>query len=101
LIDLLLVLFFQRFTDRPLQLFGGAGLFSCVTGIAIDGWLTMQKLLFAANLAERPLLQLGSLLIVSGILLFGIGLILELQMRTYYEATGSRYYTIRNTTADE
>lgn len=98
LIDLLLVIFFQRFTDRPLQLFGGAGLLSSTIGLAIDGWLTMEKILFAANLAERPLLQLGSLLIVTGILLFGIGLILELQMRTYYESTGNRYYAVRQST---
>ncbi|RMH50538.1 MAG: glycosyltransferase [Zetaproteobacteria bacterium] len=95
LIDLLLVAFFQRFTDRPLQLFGGLGLLAGTTGLAIDGWLTVEKLLFGVHLAGRPLLQLGSLLIVSGILLFGIGLILELQIRTYYESTGARCYALR------
>jgi len=95
LVDLLLVLFFQRFTDRPLQLFGAAGLLSFVTGIGIDLWLSMSKLISGAELAGRPMLQLGSLLIISGLLLFGIGLILEMQARTYYEATGRRPYIIR------
>ncbi len=95
LVDLLLVLFFQHFTDRPLQLFGPAGLISLATGLFIDIWLTMDKLIFGAELAARPMLQLGSLLIVTGILLFGIGLILEMQARTYYESTGRRHYTIR------
>ncbi|MDX8406906.1 MAG: glycosyltransferase family 2 protein [Mariprofundaceae bacterium] len=95
LVDLLLVLFFQRFTDRPLQLFGPAGLLSLLAGLGIDLWLTMDKLLFAAELAGRPMLQLGSLLIVTGILLFGIGLMLEMQARTYYEASGRRHYSIR------
>jgi len=95
LVDLLLVVFFLRFTDRPLQLFGTTGLLSFVTGTGIDAWLSMSKLLFGEELAGRPMLQLGSLLIVSGVLLFGIGLILEMQVRTYYGATGRRYYAIR------
>ncbi|MFQ5582019.1 MAG: glycosyltransferase family 2 protein [Mariprofundaceae bacterium] len=95
LVDLLLVLFFQRFTDRPLQLFGPAGLVSFFAGIGVDLWLSVDKLIFGAELAGRPMLQLGSLLIVSGILLFGIGLILEMQARTYYESTGRRHYSIR------
>lgn len=95
LVDLLLVLFFQRFTDRPLQLFGPAGLLSFAAGVGIDVWLSLSKLLGGAELAGRPMLQLGSLLIISGLLLFGIGLILEMQVRIYYGATGLRHYTIR------
>ncbi len=95
LVDLLLVLFFQRFTDRPLQLFGSAGLISFVAGAGIDLWLSLSKLMFGTVLAGRPMLQLGSLLIISGLLLFGIGLILEMQVRIYYESTGRRHYAIR------
>lgn len=94
-VDLLLVLFFQRFTDRPLQLFGPAGLIALASGVLIDLWLTMDKIIFGAELAARPMLHLGSLMIVTGILLFGIGLMLEMQARTYYEATGRRHYSVR------
>jgi len=97
LVDLLLVLFFQRFTDRPLQLFGPAGLVSFVAGVGIDLWLSISKLVSGSELAGRPMLQLGSLLIISGLLLFGIGLMLEMQVRTYYGSTGQRYYSIRKT----
>ncbi len=97
LVDLLLVLFFQRFTDRPLQLFGSVGLVSLITGLGIDIWLSLDKLLFGAALSGRPMLQLGSLLILAGLLLFGIGLILEMQARIYYESTGRRHYKIRRT----
>jgi len=94
-IDLMLVVFFQRFTDRPLQLFGPVGLISLASGLFIDLWLSMDKLIFAAELAGRPMLLLGSMMIVTGILLFGIGLILEMQTRTYYEATGRNHYSVR------
>ena len=95
LVDLLLIVFFQRFTDRPLHLFGPVGLLSLAAGLFIDLWLAMDKLMFGADLAGRPMLQLGSLLIVTGILLIGIGLILEMQTRTYYESTGRKHYTVR------
>ena len=95
LVDLILVVFFQRFTDRPLQLFGPAGMISLLAGLVIDLWLSMDKLLFGAELAGRPMLQLGSMMIVTGILLFGIGLILEMQVRTYYESTGRHHYNVR------
>lgn len=98
LVDLLLVSFFQRFTDRPLQLFGPAGLVSFFTGVAIDLWLSMEKFLFGAELAGRPMLQFGSLLIASGLLLFGIGLIMEMQVRIYYESAGRAQYRIRRRT---
>jgi len=98
LVDLLLVVFFQRFTDRPLQLFGPAGLISFFAGLAIDLWLSVDKLLFGAELAARPMLQFGSLLIVSGLLLFGIGLIMEMQTRIYYESADRVQYSIRHRT---
>jgi len=95
LVDLLLVVFFQRFTDRPLQLFGPVGLVALVSGLLIDLSLSAEKVFFGADLATRPMLQLGSLMIVLGVLLFGIGLILEMQVRTYYESTGRNHYSIR------
>ncbi len=101
LLDLMLIVFFQRFTDRPLQLFGPAGLAALLSGLFIDLYLASEKLFFGAELASRPMLQLGSLLIVTGILLFGIGLIQEMQTRIYYESTGRRHYSIREEDDDE
>jgi len=95
LVDLMLVVFFQRFTDRPLQLFGPVGLVSLLIGLFIDLGLSLDKLLFGAELAGRPMLQLGSMMIETGILLFGIGVILEMQVRIYYGSTGRHHYNIR------
>lgn len=95
LVDLMLVLFFLRFTDRPLQLFGPLGLGAFAVGFVIDAWLSVEKWVLGAELANRPMLQLGSLLIISGLLLFGMGLILEMLARVYYESTGRRHYAVR------
>jgi len=101
LVDLMLIVFFQRFTDRPLQLFGPAGLIFLLSGLFIDLYLAVDKLVFGAELATRPMLQLGSLLIMTGILLFGIGLIQEMQTRIYYESTGRRHYSVREEEDEE
>jgi len=101
LIDLVLVMFFLRFTDRPLQLFGLVGAAFFFVGLGIDAWLSLDKILFGAELAGRPLLQFGSLLIVTGILLLGIGLIMEMQARIFYEATARRPYGVRRVTRGE
>ena len=47
------------------------------------------------DIGNRPLLILGVLFIICGLLLSGIGLLAELIIRTYYEASGKRIYLIR------
>lgn len=93
--DLLSVTFFKRFTTRPMHLFGLWGGVLFLSGFAIDFWLAMEKLFLGAHLADRPLLLMGTLLILVGVMLFGQGLVLEVMARTYYESQGKSVYTIR------
>jgi glycosyltransferase involved in cell wall biosynthesis len=95
LLDLVLMLFFQKFATRPLQLFGLSGGPLFVTGVVIELYLTWLKLWHGADIGGRPLLLLGALLIITGIVLIGIGLCAELVVRTYYESSGKRIYTVR------
>ena len=95
LLDLILMLFFQKFATRPLQLFGLSGGLLFVTGFMIELYLTWLKLWHGQDIGGRPLLLLGALLIITGIVLVGIGLCAELVVRTYYESSGKRIYTVR------
>ncbi len=95
ILDLLLMIFFQRFATRPLQLFGLSGGFLLFAGILVELYLTWLKLFHGHNIGGRPLLILGTLLIITGIVLLGIGLCAELIVRTYYESSGKRIYTVR------
>ncbi|MEO5367599.1 MAG: glycosyltransferase family 2 protein [Magnetococcus sp. WYHC-3] len=94
-VDLLNIYFFQKFTTRPLHLLGWWGLLLFLTGLSIDLWLTVDKLVFGAQLANRPLLLMGTLFILVGVVLFSQGLILELLSRTYYESQHKSTYTLR------
>ncbi len=95
LLDLLLILFFQKFATRPLQFFGLTGGFLFFAGFIIELYLTWVKLWGGEDIGGRPLLLMGALLIITGIVLAGIGLLAELVVRIYYESSGKRIYAVR------
>jgi glycosyltransferase involved in cell wall biosynthesis len=96
LLDLGMLLFLKRFFTRPLHLFGRMGLMAMASGFGILGYLTLQKLVFHFHIGDRPLLLLGSLLLLTGIQLLSTGLIAELQIRTYFESQKKSPYKIRH-----
>jgi hypothetical protein len=61
-----------------LHLFGKIGLVFLASGIAIDGYLSVLWFLGERPIGDRPLLSLGTLLIVVGLQTFLSGLIGEL-----------------------
>lgn len=94
-LDLLTVLFLQSYLARPMQVFGFSGLLCLFLGFGVSAYLTFQKLVLGAQLADRPLLLLGVILILVGVQLVSLGLVAEVLGRTYHEAQGKRPYHIR------
>jgi len=97
LMDLLTVWFMKRFLTKPMHVFGFAGLVSLSAGLLMALWLVGEKLMLGVDIGNRPLLLLAVLAILSGVQLFGFGLLAELQMRTYHESQGRPIYRVRNT----
>jgi glycosyltransferase involved in cell wall biosynthesis len=95
MLDLLTVKFLLSYSTRPLQFFGLIGGLVGLLGAGISGWLAYQRLIGAESLSNRPLLLLGILLIVTGVQLVTIGLVAEIQARTYHESQGKPTYVIR------
>jgi glycosyltransferase involved in cell wall biosynthesis len=77
-LDLLTVLFLGRFQSRPQHLFGGIGTAMIAIGVAVDAYLAVDKIAFGHAIGQRPLLLLGTLLIIVGIQLLSLGLLSEL-----------------------
>ncbi|HEX3702438.1 MAG TPA: glycosyltransferase family 2 protein [Vicinamibacterales bacterium] len=94
-LDLLTVKFLLSYSTRPLQIFGLIGSIMGVLGTAICGWLAVEWLAGATSLSNRPLLLLGILLISTGFQLVTLGLLAELQARTYHESQDKPTYAIR------
>jgi len=94
-LDLLTVKFLLSYSTRPLQFFGLLGGCIGLVGAAISGYLAIQWLRDLESLSNRPLLLLGVLLIITGVQLVTIGLVAEIQARTYHESQNKPTYRIR------
>ncbi len=94
-LDLATVRFMQQYMVRPMQVFGLMGLGALGLGSALAAYLAFMRLVYQVPLAERPLLQLGILLIVVGVQLLSLGLVADLVARTYFESQGRPPYYVR------
>src|SRR5476651_44865 len=96
ILDLLTVKFLLSYSTRPLQIFGLIGMAMGLLGAGITGGLAVQRLREVASIDEHmPLLLLGILLIFTGFQLVTLGLLAELQVRTYHESQNKANYVIR------
>ena len=77
-LDLLTAMFLLRFTKKPLRFFGLIGLGFTFIGIAIVGWVVVERMFFEVGLSDRPALFLGALAIVLGLQVVAIGLVGEI-----------------------
>ena len=95
LMDLLTVLFMDKFLTRPMHVFGFFGLLAMILGTIMGLYLTFLKISLGQSIGDRPLLILAVLLIVTGVQLFCFGLLAELLMRTYHESQNRPIYRVR------
>ena len=94
-VDLLTVKFMLSYSTRPLQMFGPPGLLMGLAGLGIMGYLAYLRLFAFQSIADRPLLLLGVLFAFAGMQLITIGLLAEMQARTYHESQDKPVYAIR------
>ncbi|MFS0753729.1 glycosyltransferase family 2 protein [Noviherbaspirillum sp. 1P10PC] len=92
--DLMLMLFFQKYGQRPMHLFGGTGLALFLVGVLINLYLLVEKIM-VGSIGGRPLLFVGVLLTFTGIQLITTGFMADLIMRTYYESQNKKPYNIK------
>jgi glycosyltransferase involved in cell wall biosynthesis len=96
-LDLLVIFFFDKALDRPMQffrqdraLFPGRGVLAGLYAV----WLRFAE---DTSFIKTPLPLLVVLLTVTALLCIFFGVIAEIQMRTYYEGRGKRAYIVRKT----
>jgi glycosyltransferase involved in cell wall biosynthesis len=92
--DLILMLFFQKYFQRPIHLFGGLGLLAFLLGGIINVYLLALKIL-GEDIWGRPILILGFMLILGGIQLITTGIIAEIIVRTYFESQDKKTYRVK------
>jgi|TARA_B100001741_G_scaffold183291_1_gene150915 glycosyltransferase involved in cell wall biosynthesis len=97
LLDLLTVKFLMGYSARPIQFFGSIGMACTVAGGGILGWLFIERVFFDIALAGRPAVLAGIVLTLVGLQFVTVGLLAELQARTYHESQDKPTYEIRHT----
>ena len=97
LLDLLTVKFLMGYSARPIQFFGSIGMACTVAGGGILGWLFFERVFLDIALAGRPAVLAGIVLTLVGLQFVTVGLLAELQARTYHESQDKPTYEIRHT----
>jgi glycosyltransferase involved in cell wall biosynthesis len=94
-LDLLTVKFLLSYATRPIQIFGLIGFVSGSLGFLMALYLSIQRLFFSVPLGNRPALLLAILLIFIGLQFVTLGLLAEVQSRTYHETQDKPVYMVK------
>jgi glycosyltransferase involved in cell wall biosynthesis len=91
--DLLLMLFFVKYRQKPGHLFGGIGVLLMLISGLISSYLVVLKLM-GYDIGQRPLFYVDLVFIIAALQFFSVGFLAELMMRTYFEASNKKPYNI-------
>lgn len=102
-LDLLTVKFLLRYSTSPIQIFGKVGMFFGVPGVLMILWAVLAHLsflafgtAFAADLIKRPFWIITPFMLILFCMQFiSMGLLAEVQIRTYHESQRKPIYVVR------
>jgi len=90
-LDLIVIAFWQKYSARPIHLFGGLGIMMSLLGVITGLYLIYIKFAEGIAIANRPLLLLAVLLVVLGIQFIIFGLIADVLVKMYYSGSKKNY----------
>ena len=94
-LDLITVKFLGSFSTKPIYVFGGLGGL-CLLGSMLSGLgVLYMKLAHGFSMNRNPLLYLTALLITTAVQFILMGLLAEMQVRTYFESQNRPTYVIK------
>lgn len=92
--DLVLMVFMRKYMQKPMHLFGPLGFVSFGLGALINLYLLTLKIM-GHDIGGKPLLILGLILLLGGIQLITIGIVADINVRTYFESQNKKTYNVR------
>ena len=97
LLDLFTVKFLLTYSNKPIYLFGGAGITLSALGMLDLFYLFIRRTFWQVPASTSPLLLIGVMFVILGFQSILMGLIAELLVRTYHESQAKPTYTVRET----
>ena len=92
--DLVLMVFMRKYIQKPMHLFGTIGFISFGIGLLINLYLLVLKVM-GHDIWGKPLLILGLIFLLGGIQFITIGIIADINVRTYFESQNKKTYNVR------
>jgi glycosyltransferase involved in cell wall biosynthesis len=93
-LDLIVVIFWQKFAVRPMHILGGLGLTIGTIGSIISVYLVILKLFFGEGLSDRPLFVVAIFMIVVGIQFVTFGVLADIMLKIYYGQKERKHYLV-------
>ncbi|MBI4355022.1 MAG: glycosyltransferase family 2 protein [Candidatus Omnitrophica bacterium] len=98
ILDVGVAMFLIRYSDRPMRVFGGFGLVSIGAACVCAVWAIYWKLVQGVAFIVTPLPLLTVFFFLVGALALLMGLLAEIMVRTYYDASPRPYYRVKEVT---
>ncbi len=100
ILDLLLLKFLEKYMQKPIHFFGGAGILSFLMGclsmlLAVGFKMMPHGHYLHKDFIQTPLPMVTAMFFIVGTLMVLIGVNSEILMRTYFESQGRFPYTIK------
>lgn len=95
-LDLMTVKFLMAYSTKPIQLFGKWGVYTIMAGIGTGSMTLYMKLFEHFSMNRNPLLILTAFLLFMGVQFIVLGLLGELNARTYFESQGKPIYVVKD-----
>jgi glycosyltransferase involved in cell wall biosynthesis len=95
-LDLLTVKFLASYAHKPIRLFGGFGMGMITLSLFALIGLLVRRVFFAVPVLTSPFFSLAMMVAILGFQSILMGLIAELQVRTYHESQGKPTYTVKS-----
>lgn len=96
ILDLMTVKFLMSYSTKPIQLFGKWGVYTMMAGFGTGALTLYMKIFDHLSMNRNPLLILTAFLLFMGVQFIVLGLLGELNARTYFESQGKPIYAVKD-----
>lgn len=93
-LDLIVISFWQKFSVRPIHVFGGLGLLLSITGGLLGIYMGIERVLFGSSLSDRPLFLLSIFMVIVGVQFIVSGILADIMLKVYYGQKDRKNYLI-------
>ena len=93
--DLMTIKFMASYHTKPIYVFGSFGFLAFLVSFAAGLYAVFLKLVHKADFVQTPLPVLTIVMFAVGVQFLLMGLLAEMQVRTYHESQAKAIYTVR------